>query len=228
VLWLDAAETLAGFMRDGRVDRDAFFATVGRVVRQAAATGRPVRAFGEMVALLWEAGDVAGAIELETLWNELQAEVEFSLYCAYRSESVSGNEGALGQICHLHSAVVERMWEFAAEYSAAGEARQAVVGTLKDRGRDAALLDDVRLVVTELAANAVVHARSSFWVSVREEGPTVRIRVGDRSPVAPAMRDASSSRVSGRGLRLIAGLAAQWGVDFKNDGKVVWVELNAS
>ena len=112
--------------------------------------------------------------------------------------------------------------------NAAGEARQAVVGTLKDRGRDAALLDDVRLVVTELAANAVVHARSSFWVSVREEGPTVRIRVGDRSPVAPAMRDASSSRVSGRGLRLIAGLAARWGVDFKNDGKVVWVELNGS
>jgi anti-sigma regulatory factor (Ser/Thr protein kinase) len=227
VVWLDAAETLAGFTRDGRVDRASFFDSVGRIVHTAAATGRPVRAFGEMVALLWEAGDVAGAIELETLWNELQTQVSFSLYCAYRSASVAGNEHAL-RVCHLHSAVVDRTWEFAAEHAAPSEAREALVGALRDRGRNAACLDDVRLIVTELAANAVMHARSPFWVAVREEGPTVHIRVGDRSPVAPEMRDQSSVRSSGRGLRLIAALATRWGVEFERDGKVVWVELNGA
>src|SRR3954471_8040608 len=92
LVWLDAAETLARLMRDGRVDRESFFASVGEVVRPAAATGRPVRAYGEMVALLWEAGDVTSAIELEALWNELATHVPFSLYCAYRSESVNGHE----------------------------------------------------------------------------------------------------------------------------------------
>ena len=78
------------FMRDGDVDRDAFFDRLGPIMGTAAATGRPVRAFGEMVALLWEAGDVLAAIDLETAWNELAAQVPFSLYCAYRTDSVAG------------------------------------------------------------------------------------------------------------------------------------------
>src|SRR5215213_10199932 len=52
-----------------------------------------------MVALLWEAGDVLAAIDLETLWNELAGE-RLSLYCAYRSDSVMGHEqaGALHEV----------------------------------------------------------------------------------------------------------------------------------
>jgi hypothetical protein len=72
-----------------------------------------------------------------------------------------------------------------------------------------------------------VHARSAFWVSLRDDGSTVRILVGDRNPVAPAMRDASATRTSGRGLALVAAVAARWGVDLRPDGKVVWVELSA-
>src|ERR1041384_652876 len=49
-LEFDAAETLARFSSDGRVDPESYFAVIGTVVRQAVATGRPVRAYGEMVA----------------------------------------------------------------------------------------------------------------------------------------------------------------------------------
>jgi hypothetical protein len=107
IIWRDAASSLAAFMPQGAVDGDAFMRQIGTVVRNAAATGRPVRAFGEMVSLLWERGDVLGAIELERLWNELQAGLEFSLLCAYRSASVAGDEHAqaLQQVCQLHSAV---------------------------------------------------------------------------------------------------------------------------
>jgi anti-sigma regulatory factor (Ser/Thr protein kinase) len=228
VVWLDAATTLASFMRHGRIDREAFFEVIGGVVRQAHATGRPVRAFGEMVALLWEAGDVGSAIELEALWNELATQVPFGLYCAYRSQSVAGHSqaDALERVCQLHSAV-EQTWEFAAAHQAPGEAREVLVGGLRRRGHDDAFLHDVRLIVTELAANAVVHARSPFSVSLSDRGSIVRIRVGDQSPVAPAMRDTSRTRSSGRGLRMISALATRWGVDYTPGGKVVWVELIA-
>src|SRR5213595_2484059 len=48
---LDAAETLALFMDEGRIDPARFRTVIGGVVRWAGATGRPVRAYGEMVAL---------------------------------------------------------------------------------------------------------------------------------------------------------------------------------
>ena len=98
---LDAAATMAQFVRDGRVDRQAFRRVIGSMVGRAGATGRPVRAYGEMVALLWEAGDVVAAIELEECWNELSREFPFALLCGYHSESVLGHEHAeaLRQVC---------------------------------------------------------------------------------------------------------------------------------
>ena len=108
LILLDAAATMASFMPEGRIDRDEFRQVIGSLVRQAGETGRPVRAYGEMVALLWDAGDVLAAIELEKLWNELGRELQFSLLCGYHSESVQGDEHAepLRQVCHLHSSVL--------------------------------------------------------------------------------------------------------------------------
>jgi anti-sigma regulatory factor (Ser/Thr protein kinase) len=185
-----------------------------------------------MVSLLWDAGDVLAAIELETLWNELALEVPFSLYCAYRKESVSGHEcaDALARVCHLHSAVVapapsEATWEFTADDSAPGTARRLVTDALREAGTHGRLLEDARLVVTELAANAILHARSPFSVSLRSEGSTLRILVRDRSEVMPQLREASVTAPSGRGLRLVKHVASRWGVDLAPDGKTVWAEL---
>lgn len=91
VVMLDAAATLSKFTRGGQVEREGFMRVVGGVLRDTARAGRPIRAYGEMVALLWEAGDVLAAIELEKLWNELGHELPFTLFCAYPSESVSGH-----------------------------------------------------------------------------------------------------------------------------------------
>jgi anti-sigma regulatory factor (Ser/Thr protein kinase) len=229
---LDAAATLARLTREGRVDRDAFFDLVGGVVRGAAASGRPVRAFGEMVALLWEAGDVSAAIDLETYWNELATEIPFALYCAYRSESVSGHEhaDALAKVCRLHSAVVptpvaETTWQFAADATAPGDARRFVIDALRHARHDSDLLDDVQIVITELAANAVVHTASPFSVSITSTGSIIRIQVHDRSRARPAVRDDPGNGSSGRGMWIIAALARRWGVDSTPDGKIVWAEL---
>jgi hypothetical protein len=67
-----------------------------------------VRAFGEMVSLLWDGNQVSAAIELEAMWNELGSQYPFSLYCGYPTRSVSGptHRDALAQVCHLHTTAV--------------------------------------------------------------------------------------------------------------------------
>lgn len=70
-LALDAAATLCRFTSGGTPDAAGFDREVGGLIRQAARDGRAVRAFGEMVALLWDAGLVTAAVELEAMWNDL-------------------------------------------------------------------------------------------------------------------------------------------------------------
>lgn len=105
---LDAAETLAAFTVERALSQDRFVEVIGGVIAEAASAGRHVRAFGEMVALLWADGNVAGALELEAMWNDLARTVQFSLYCAYPMGIVSraGDLVGMQQICAQHSAVV--------------------------------------------------------------------------------------------------------------------------
>lgn len=85
LLMLDAEETLARFTVDGQPDWKRFDASVGALVRdfrdRANYTG--LRAYGEMVGVLWQRGESAAAIRLEEFWNALLGTTEFSLYCGY-------------------------------------------------------------------------------------------------------------------------------------------------
>jgi anti-sigma regulatory factor (Ser/Thr protein kinase) len=265
-LEFDAAETLAlfgdgsvgnaGSSGDvGRVDRETCFAVVGEVVRRALATGLRVRAYGEMVALLWEAGNVTAAIELETLWNELGRELSFSLYCAYPKASVSSAKQAeaLENVCRLHSSAIcstepimpprqqpveqcsktlRAALTLPAELTAPGTARRFVVATLSVRGYSSSLIQDAAVVVTELATNAVLHIGSPFEVSLSSSdgaaGATVRICVRDLGPAGPATIAELRQARHGRGLGLVAAIADRWDVDQEADGKVVWAELRAA
>ncbi|WP_353952024.1 MEDS domain-containing protein [Knoellia sp. S7-12] len=105
----DAADTLARFCIDGEIDADEFRSVIGAAIRSVSQhTGRAVRCHGEMVALLWDAGTVTAALELENLWNVLGSELGFSLLCSYRTQSVAGPEHAQARqaIRHLHSDVL--------------------------------------------------------------------------------------------------------------------------
>jgi DcmR-like sensory protein/histidine kinase-like protein len=229
IVWLDAGETLSRFVDDGQVDPQAFHAVVGSLVRDAVETGREVRAYGEMVALLWDEGHVLGAIELEKLWNGLAAEFHFSLFCAYHLQSVAGEEhaDALHEVCRLHTAVVDdAKARFRAGPDAPLAARRFVAGLLGRRPYgDRVDAGDAQLVVSELATNAVIHAGTPFSVTVRSDGELVRIAVHDWSSMQPVVRDGEPTATSGRGLRLIAMVSHAWGVEFGPDGKTVWAEL---
>jgi hypothetical protein len=105
---LDAAETLGKFMVDGSPDPRRFRDVVGGVLARAG-QGRPrLRAFGEMVALLWAAGRPAAAIRLEELWNELRDAHPFVLQCAYPMDGFKAvrHGAAFGDICDCHSRVI--------------------------------------------------------------------------------------------------------------------------
>lgn len=82
---LDASETLPKIIVDGWPDPERFDAIVGGAVRHAndRSAGAGVRAFGEMVGLLWSSGQFPAAIRLEQLWNRLQERTRFCLFCAY-------------------------------------------------------------------------------------------------------------------------------------------------
>jgi hypothetical protein len=79
----DADDLLAEFMRNGRPDRYKLSQTVGRMLSEVLSMGKPVRVFGEMLAVLLEQQNMDGAIKLERFWNYLMGVYDFSLYCAY-------------------------------------------------------------------------------------------------------------------------------------------------
>lgn len=82
------------------------------------------------------------------------------------------------------------------------------------------------LVVSELAANCALHARTEFSVRVDQSADgRIRIEVADGSVRIPLQRSYGTGATTGRGMRLVAELAADWGVDTRADGKTVWVEL---
>jgi len=106
-LALDASETMRGFMVAGRPDPAGFWQAISPMLRQAAKAGRPVRVFGEMVSLLWDAGLIDAAIEVEAMWNELGAQYPFSLLCAYpaRPAVCAHQLDALTEVCRAHTQV---------------------------------------------------------------------------------------------------------------------------
>jgi anti-sigma regulatory factor (Ser/Thr protein kinase) len=84
---------------------------------------------------------------------------------------------------------------------------------------DGSVLDVAMVVVSELASNAVEHARTPFEVAV-ETAPGLRITVADGSPVLPARRDAGPLEVSGRGLMMLEA-AGRWAAEPHGGGKRV-------
>ena len=63
-----------------------FVEVIGSVISRATTSWGGVRAFGEMVAVLWKEGNRDGALELEKFWSDLGQIYSFALFCAYPKE----------------------------------------------------------------------------------------------------------------------------------------------
>ena len=86
---LDADQTLGQFLVNSWPDKRLFEATIFRVLERASRGGRRVRAFGEMVALLWARRNYEAAVRLEFLWHDLCQRESLTLLCGYPSEEFS-------------------------------------------------------------------------------------------------------------------------------------------
>jgi hypothetical protein len=241
---MDAGETVRALMTGGQLDRGAFDRVIGRLIADAGQGERRVRAYGEMVALLWDAGLVNDAVQLEEMWGSLGLSHSFSLFCSYPARSVTGDGHleAFAEVCRLHGSVVGG-WPapagpsatrapaggtttraFALSGDAPAAARHFAVDAVRRLGA-ADLADDTALVVTELAANAIVHAQTGFTVDLSAGPDVLRITVRDASPLPPASA-ADLPALPLHGLGAVDALASRWGVErLGHSGKLVWVEL---
>ena len=235
---MDAAEALGRFLVDGVPDAARFL----RLAAETMPDGTRVRAYGEMVSLLWERGDVVAALQLETLWSAYTRGRPITVLCSYPSAAVAeGPLGDVSRLCELHTSV-----DVAGDYAlpvtsapspsdaqtgvlmpvpaAVGVARHFAVDVVSGwERRD--LAADAALVVSELATNAVTHGGSPFRASMHREGETVRVAVEDVAATWPERHDALPSDLDGRGIAIVEALASRTGCSVSAEGKVAWADL---
>lgn len=105
---LDAEQTLASFICRGAPDWTLFRKAIAPVLDGLSARYGSVRAYGEMVDVLWQRGEHDAANQLEEYWDRLARTLSFSLLCAYCVDHLDPNVygGPLERICRAHSHVI--------------------------------------------------------------------------------------------------------------------------
>jgi PAS domain S-box-containing protein len=101
---IEAREMLGQILGNGWPQPDLFRVKIGGLIDKAYVRWGSVRAFGEMVGLLWESGAQGAALRLEGLWNELGITQPFALLCGYHIGQLrNGDRKLISSICAVHS-----------------------------------------------------------------------------------------------------------------------------
>ena len=112
------------------------------------------------------------------------------------------------------------------QLSSVRDARRFVGEKLKEWDLEP-LIDDALLIVSELATNAMTHAKSGCGLRLVLTPSTLRIEVADSGEGAPEPQPPSTTGESGRGVHLVAALTTAWGMEVvEGEGKLVWAELS--
>jgi PAS domain S-box-containing protein len=105
---LDAGKTLSELSIDGRPDQERFRKVIGGLIAETAraAGANSVRAYGEMVDLLWKSEHRDFALRLEEMWNDLQRVQRFKLLCAYAMNGFYRDPAGIHDLCRTHGSVL--------------------------------------------------------------------------------------------------------------------------
>jgi hypothetical protein len=104
---VNAELALTRFMVNDWPDEELFRKFVDQLISKAGSV-RKIRAFGEMVALLWEKGNNGATVKLEHLWHNIHQNTPFCLYCAYpRSGFTQHPVLSIQSICKAHSKIID-------------------------------------------------------------------------------------------------------------------------
>ena len=131
---------------------------------------------------------------------------------------------ALGTLALMTSVAGDLSESLPAEAASAGRARRLVAAAITASGHEQ-LVDVGTLLVSEVVTNSLLHAGTEMVLSCRGTGAGVRVEVSDRSALLPTVRHYDADATTGRGLGLVAALAASWGVECDDGGKTLWFEL---
>jgi hypothetical protein len=105
---LDAEETLSKFMVNDWPDEKLFEEYISQLITRASKGNKKIRAFGEMVAVLWQRGNSGATLKLENLWCKLHSKKRISLYCAYPKNSFSHPANvAISSIYKAHTKIID-------------------------------------------------------------------------------------------------------------------------
>lgn len=113
--------------------------------------------------------------------------------------------------------------DFTSDAASVSQARRYVLSLLD---LDPTTTESVQLAVSELATNAVLHARSPFRVRVSKNSSSVRVSVFDHSSATAARKNYGPDAVTGRGLTIVERVTDEWGVTPEALGKWVWFEVS--
>lgn len=114
-------------------------------------------------------------------------------------------------------------WEFPPRPTSVTTARVEAVALLVELEIDHVY--EAQIIVDELAANAVVHAKTDFELIIERWQSGLRIIVRDLSKLKPYIQYPDALAESGRGLFMLADVAQDWGYHPTEDGKCVWADI---
>jgi anti-sigma regulatory factor (Ser/Thr protein kinase) len=208
-----------------------------RTLEQIPDTAEPVCVFGEVSPALRERLQRSPGTSVLSIGTALRAKRPVSLLCARHedmtadpecAENTSANGAALvqppafpapanGSVSSVVSSAV-----LPPAPAACGFARRLVRAACEsETGADT--IDTAVLVVSELAGNAVRHARSTFTAEVSFRNGSVRLAVTDARPLPEDWKGFPIAREHGLGL--VAALAEDWSIEPLEGGKMVWADV---
>jgi len=162
---LDAQATLARFMSGESPNPVRFEEVITKVMDAASERrpGAPIRAYGEMVDLLWQEGRLEAALRLEGCWQELMEKRPFSLLCGYKVSVLDspGCEEALEKICACHTSLIPAFDAQRLE-AAVDRAIEAVLGEARARLLRPLIAADVTAAGLGRAEKAVLWVRRNL------------------------------------------------------------------
>jgi hypothetical protein len=233
---LDAEQMLAGFMTPVGPDPNLFRSAIGSTIEKARRRTGSVHAYGEMVGVLAQRGDLAAALGLETLWDRVLQRHPFRLLCGYPRDLVGSVSPAFDSICAAHDGVLVSREPTEPELSATVDlplgpnavatARQATRDVLSAwPGVDAASIGDARLVVTELVGAAARTASACISLALALVDGQVLIAVTDAEAGRPSHSMEAHLTATGRSFAVLTTVTQAWGVESLAEGTRMWAKL---